>query len=125
MQENRAMLFSSWFSNRFRRSPRPTPRNSTSATQLMIRPRLEALEERWRPSTLTVLNAKDSGAGSLRAAIAAAHNGDTINFAAGLIGQTIALSSGELLIKHNVTIVGPGADKLTISGSNASRVFEL
>ena len=32
-----------------------------------FRPRLECLEDRWVPSTLTVLNNLDSGAGSLRA----------------------------------------------------------
>jgi hypothetical protein len=77
------------------------------------------------PSTLTVLNNLDSGSGSLRADIAAAHNGDTIVFAPSLDGQTITLTSGELLIKRNLTIAGPGAGNLTISGNNASRVFEV
>ncbi|HMC10391.1 MAG TPA: hypothetical protein VKH44_03840, partial [Pirellulaceae bacterium] len=77
------------------------------------------------PSTLTVLNNLDSGAGSLRAEIAAAHNSDTIVFAAGLNGQTITLTSGEVLISHNVTIAGPGSGQLTISGNHASRVFEV
>src|SRR5262249_952225 len=45
-----------------------------------FRPRLEALEDRWLPSTLTVLNNLDSGPGSLRADIAAAQSGDTIVF---------------------------------------------
>ncbi|HBI44525.1 MAG TPA: hypothetical protein DDY78_16990, partial [Planctomycetales bacterium] len=49
-----------------------------------FRPRLEALEERYLLSTLMVLNTNDSGAGSLRADIAAAHNGDTIVFAPSL-----------------------------------------
>jgi predicted outer membrane repeat protein len=90
-----------------------------------FRPRLEALEERYLLSTLTVLNTNDSGAGSLRADIAAAHNGDTIVFAPSLDGQTITLTSGELLIRKNLTIAGPGASQLTISGNNASRVFEV
>jgi predicted outer membrane repeat protein len=83
------------------------------------------LENRWVPSTLTVINTNDSGAGSLRAAIAAAHNGDTINVAPSLDGQTITLTTGELLIKQNLTIAGPGAGQLTVSGNNASRVFEV
>jgi hypothetical protein len=77
------------------------------------------------PSTLTVTNNLDSGAGSLRADIAAAHNGDTIVFAPSLDGQTITLTSGELLIRKNLIIAGPGAGELTVSGNNASRVFEV
>jgi hypothetical protein len=83
------------------------------------------LEDRLVPSTLTVTNTLDSGTGSLRAEIAAAHKGDTIKFAPSLVGQTITLTSGELLIKREVTIVGPGAANLTISGNHRSRVFEL
>jgi hypothetical protein len=77
------------------------------------------------PSTLTVTNNLDSGTGSLRADIAAAHNGDTIVFAPSLDGQTITLTSGELLIRKNLTIAGPGAGELTVSGNHASRVFEV
>jgi len=90
-----------------------------------FRPTLEALEHRYLLSTLTVLNTHDSGAGSLRAEIAAAHSNDTIVFAPSLDGQTITLTSGELLIKKNLTIAGPGAGELTVSGNNASRVFEV
>src|SRR5215472_7351937 len=53
-----------------------------------FRPHLEALEDRWLPSTLAVTNNLDSGPGSLRAEIAAARNGDTIVFAPSLDGQT-------------------------------------
>jgi hypothetical protein len=77
------------------------------------------------PSTLTVLNNLDSGPGSLRAEIAAARNNDTIVFAPGLNGQTITLTSGELLITQSLTIAGPGSGNLTISGNFASRVFEV
>jgi hypothetical protein len=41
-----------------------------------FRPRLESLEGRDLPSTLTVLNTADNGPGSLRATIAAAQSGD-------------------------------------------------
>jgi hypothetical protein len=73
-----------------------------------------------------------SGAGSLRAAIAAANPGDTITFnipttdpgySSGV--YTITLTSGELAIVHNLTIQGPGTSVLTISGNNASRIFFL
>jgi hypothetical protein len=83
------------------------------------------MEDRLVPITLTVTNNLDSGAGSLRADIAAARNGDTIVFAPSLNGQTITLTSGELLIQKKLTIAGPGAGQLTISGNQASRVFEL
>jgi hypothetical protein len=83
------------------------------------------LEGRDVPSTLTVSNNLDNGVGSLRAEITAAHSGDTIIFASSLNGQTINLTSGELLIKKNLTITGPGAGQLTLSGNHSSRVFEL
>lgn len=76
-------------------------------------------------STLTVLNTADSGPGSLRAEIAAANNGDTIRFAHELAGKTITLTSGELVVGKSVDIEGPGAAKLTVSGNDASRVFDI
>src|SRR5689334_4785568 len=88
-------------------------------------PRLEPLEVRDVPSTLTVRNNHDSGAGSLRAAINAARSGDTIVFDPGLNGQTIALTSDQIEIKNSVNIEGPGADKLAVSGSDAVRVFAI
>jgi parallel beta-helix repeat protein len=90
-----------------------------------FRPQLESLEGRDMPSTLTVTSAADSGAGSLRADIAAANPGDTINFAPSLNGQAIQLASGQLLINKSLTIQGPGAGELAISGGNSSRVFEV
>ena len=86
---------------------------------------VEVLENRQLLSALTVTTAADSGAGSLRAEIAAANSGDTINFAASLKGQTITLTSGELLISKGLTVQGPGAAQLTISGGNRSRVFDV
>src|SRR5262245_28485053 len=87
-------------------------------------PRVELLEERAVLSTLTVVNLLDAGPGSLRAAIAAANiapGADTIKFAGGLKGS-INLAS-ELSITDDLTINGPNANKLTVSGSGATRVF--
>lgn len=78
-----------------------------------------------RAVDLIVLNTDDSGAGSLRQAIADAGNGDTILFDSSLNGQTITLTSGQLLITKTLTISGPGANLLAISGNNASRVFYI
>jgi predicted outer membrane repeat protein len=83
------------------------------------RPALEILEARNLPSTLTVLNLNDNGAGSLRQAILKASAGDTINFA---VSGTITLTSGPLAVNQDLTIAGPGAGALTISGNNADRV---
>ena len=56
-------------------------------------------------ATITVTNTNDNGPGSLRQALADAVDGDTINFNSSLNGQTITLTSGELL----VTRVSPSA----------------
>ena len=57
--------------------------------------------------------------------LAAAHNGDTIQFAHALDGQTITLTQGQLVVSQSVTIAGPGASELAISGKSASRLFEI
>src|SRR5262245_46398789 len=87
-------------------------------------PRLEFLEDRTLPSTLTVLNNLDSGPGSLRAEIAEASSGDTIVFASALKNQTITLAS-ELVINTNLDIEGLGATRLAVSGNGVSRVFDI
>jgi len=76
-------------------------------------------------TTFNVNNADDSGMGSLRAALANANDGDRIYFLPSLNGQTITLTSGELLVNKSVTITGPGADQLSISGNDANRVFHI
>lgn len=111
------MKFSSWLPVRKRHGfPRPRP---------SFLPTPEALDERVVPSTLTVTNNLDSGPGSLRAEIAAAKPGSTIDFAPSLDGETITLTSGELILTKNLTIAGPGAGQLTISGGHSSRVFDV
>ncbi|MBL8205316.1 MAG: hypothetical protein JNM09_13860 [Blastocatellia bacterium] len=73
-------------------------------------------------ATFTVTNTNNSGAGSLRQAIADAASGDTIAFA---VTGTITLTSGALAFSKSLSIQGPGANLLTISGNNASRVFVI
>jgi fibronectin-binding autotransporter adhesin len=88
--------------------------------------RLEALEDRMVPSTLTVTSAADNGAaGTLRAVLAAAESGDTIQFAHSLQGRTIVLTQGQLTVNQSLNIAGPGASLLSISGNAASRIFDV
>jgi hypothetical protein len=104
--------------NRFRQSKRQT-RGSRQ------QPALEALEGRVVLSTLTVLNNADSGQGSLRAEIAAASSGDTIVFSPVVSKRTINLTSGERVVSKSVNIEGVAAQNVTVSGSHASRVFDI
>src|SRR5262249_6645599 len=59
--------------------PRRAARRDNAFPAVGFRPSLEGLECRTLPSTLTVLTNADSGAGSLRALLALASRGDTIN----------------------------------------------
>ncbi len=74
--------------------------------------------------TITVSSGADSGAGTLRAALASAANGDIINFSLPT-PATITLTNGELFITNHLTITGPGAAGLSISGNTNSRVFNV
>jgi hypothetical protein len=92
-------------------------------------PRLavEVLDDRCLPSTFTVTNLLDSGAGSLRAAVVAANanpGADSIDFATTGTGT---LTSGKLDITDSVTINGPGAGALTltVSSNHLSSVFDV
>jgi hypothetical protein len=81
-------------------------------------------------STITVTSLGDGAANAancpgascrLRDAIEAAAAGDTIDFA---VTGTIILG-GELVITKSLTINGPGAAQLTISGNTVGRVFRI
>src|SRR5262249_40842565 len=129
-REERTMFFARLFGHpqsaagraRMSRRGRQKTLKQPGAHKLFSRLRLERLEDRTLLSIITVLNNADSGDGPLRAALAAAASGDTINFAPDLSGQTITLTSGELVINQSLDIEGLGASRLTISGNDASRV---
>ena len=75
---------------------------------------------------LLVYNNNDSGAGSLRQAIAdntTLGGGNTIVFS-NVVTGTILLTSGQLFIGTNVNILGPGPNVLAINGNAAGRIFE-
>lgn len=106
----------------FRRSARKASRHREQ-----FRPRLEALEERSVPAVFPVTTLADSGPGSLRQAILDANASpgpDEIEFAQAVRG-TITLTSGQLVVTGDLTVKGPGAGGLTVSGNNVSRVFSI
>lgn len=75
-------------------------------------------------TTHTVTNTNDSGAGSLRQAIANAASGDTINFSLSY-PATITTTSGILFIDKSLTITGPGVDDLTVGTAKSNSVFRI
>src|SRR5262245_32066555 len=114
-----SLMLSTWFATSTNGKRRSSRRRFV--------PRLELLEGRALPSTFTVLNLADSGDGSLRQAVLAANANpgpDAIDFADGLTG-TIGLTTGQLAITDGLTIDGPGADQLAVSGNHQSRIFSI
>ena len=69
-------------------------------------------------ATITVTSTADSGQNTLRAALASATDGDTINFSL-TYPATVTLTSGQLVVDKNVMISGPGANQLTVQRSTA------
>ena len=71
-------------------------------------------------------NTNDTGSGSLRQAIVDANNYTgypTIMFDLAPYPRTIPLASTLPAVTNDLEIIGPGADKLTISGNNVVRVL--
>ncbi len=65
------------------------------------------------------------GTQSLRQAIVSANasSGNTVTFDSSLNGGTITLTGGYIAISKAMTINGPGAGRLTVSGAQATRLF--
>jgi CSLREA domain-containing protein len=81
-----------------------------------------------RPRVVT--NANNSGGGRLRDAIAASNatnDLDDILFDSAFFStpRTITLTTGQLVIASPLNVIAPGANVLTVSGNNASRVFQM
>jgi hypothetical protein len=78
----------------------------------------------------TVTNSSDdptAGSGSLRAVLAAATNGETIDFAPALDGAQITLTNGELPIEGLAVTIDAGAlaSGVSISGNHVSRILAI
>jgi hypothetical protein len=79
-------------------------------------------------ATFTVTNTNDSGAGSIRQAIVDANLTASDDIIEINVTGTITLTTGELTIDDaaaagKLTIKGPGAEPITISGNAVSRIF--
>ena len=88
---------------------------------------IEILESRIAPAAITVTNLHPSGTGSLYAAITqanAAGGSNTIDFAHNVHG-TITVKTGLPEITSDITITGPGASKLAISGGNEHQILYI
>jgi hypothetical protein len=93
----------------------PNSENNTSATTLTV---LNCFTDQ------VVTTNADSGAGSLRQAVLDACDGSTITFDMTQVVSPINLASA-ISINKNLTIQGPGAGQLTISGNNTTRIFQM
>jgi len=71
-------------------------------------------------TTPAVTNCNDSGTGSLRASVTGATSGSVINLSS-LQCSPITLTSGAIVVaQDDLLIYGPGSDKLTIQGEQAT-----
>jgi hypothetical protein len=73
---------------------------------------------------LLVTTTADGGPGSLRSVLASAPAGSAVHFWSSVRGSII-LSNGPLTVTKNVTLYGPGAAALAISGNNLFQVFRI
>jgi hypothetical protein len=79
-------------------------------------------------SQFTVTTTADSGVGSLRQAVLDANasaGADVIVFDPGIDTQTITLTSGELSVTGELTVIGNGATNTIIDGNGTARIFDV
>ena len=77
-------------------------------------------------ANLVVTSTADSGADSLRQALADAGSGDTITFHGSLSGQTIVLTNGQITVTNSLFIDASAlSDGIAIDGNASSRIFKF
>ena len=107
---------------------RPVMRNATTGNPgffiaLMLACLAGAPDNAAAATTRTVTSLNDDGGPTtLRTLIGASADGDTINFS---VTGTITLTKGPLTNYNSITIIGPSSANLTISGNNATSVFDI
>lgn len=74
---------------------------------------------------INVLTAANGSVGSLRQAVLSANAGDTVVFNTATNGNTILLTTGEIVINKSLVIMGNGSANTIISGNNNSRIFNI
>lgn len=75
--------------------------------------------------SLLVTTTADDGVGSLRRAIACATEGDTILFAAAVIGQFISLTTGAIPVNKSIYILQTNATKVKVKADGTGPVFDF
>ena len=112
-----------------RRAARPSCRRDALAVLSLLLPAFVTLTLAPLPAahaaTLTVQNTNDSFAGSLRQQVLDSAAGDTIVFAPATWGNAITLTGGQIVVSHDLVILGPQHDLLVLRGTDSSRLFEL
>jgi hypothetical protein len=76
-------------------------------------------------ATFTVSNCNPTGAGSLAAEVAAATPGATVTFAPAVGACSPIVLASTLTLTKNITIAGPGASTVAVSGDDAVGVFSV
>ena len=74
-------------------------------------------------STISIINSNDGGSGSLRQAVLDALPGDTIRFSSAINGDTISLTTGQIMLDDDIVIIGNQPNNTIIDGSNLNRIF--
>jgi hypothetical protein len=102
--------------------------NTTDTSVLTLRDAVTLVNHGGDPSSLGQSSMPSGWAAQIDTSSGGFGSNDTIQFDPGLFGPTqaaITLGGSELELSSSVTITGPGAGQLAVSGNRASRVFAI